>query len=141
MDLAHSSMESDPQAPSLSPDHDIWNGSDLLAPQTLMLRPCWIHETQSNLFGLFHRYDKGSLPAYDPKDTSDDIMVFRSTEARKLAMMDQLSTTENPFYPYPNETSLCLGDWYWNQSGLKSKDNFKQLLDIIGNPSFRPDNI
>ena len=141
MDLAHSSTESDPQAPSLSPDHDIRNGSDLLAPQTLMPRPRRIHETRSNSFGLFRCYDKGSLPAYDPEDTSDDITVFRSTEARKLATMDQLSTTENPFYPYPNETSLPLGDWYWNQSSLKSKDNFKRLLDIIGNPSFRPDDI
>ena len=48
---------------------------------------------------------------------------------------------ENPFYPYPNKASLRLGDWYWNQGALKSKDSFRNLLDIIGSLSFKPDDI
>ena len=140
MHPAHSLTESNPQAPSLSPDQD-WDGSDLLAAQTLLPRPRRIHQTQSNSFGLFRRYDKGSIPAYDPEDSSDDTVVSRPAEVRGAVTTDQLSSTENPFYPYPNESSMRLGDWYWNQGSLKSKDSFKRLLDVIGNMSFRPEDI
>jgi hypothetical protein len=42
------------------------------------------------------------------------------------------------FAPYPNENSFLLGDWYWNDGVQKSKHSFKQLVDIISSPSFRP---
>jgi hypothetical protein len=95
-----------------------------------------------NSFGLFHRYDQESLPAHDPEDTSDDVAGSLPPGARMLLTTStQLSNTENSFYPYPNESSLRLGDWYWNQGGSKSKRSFKQLLDIIGSPSFRLNDI
>lgn len=45
---------------------------------------------------------------------------------------------DNPYHPYPNETSMRLGDWYWNQGAQKSKESFKQLLGIISQPVFSP---
>ena len=78
---------------------------------------------------------------HDPEDTLDDIAGSQPLRVRLLTTTAQLSDMENLFYPYPNEASLCLGDWYWNQGALKSKDSFRRLLDIIGSPSFRPDDI
>ncbi|KIM65445.1 hypothetical protein SCLCIDRAFT_22648 [Scleroderma citrinum Foug A] len=47
----------------------------------------------------------------------------------------------NPFHPYPNETSLLLGDWYWNEGHQKSQSSFRKLLDIIGHPEYRPEDV
>ena len=79
---------------------------------------------------------------HDPEDTSDNVAGSRPPGARMLLTTSaQLSNMETSFYPYPNKASLRLGDWYWNQGALKSKDNFRKLLDIIRSPSFRPDDI
>ncbi|KIJ57629.1 hypothetical protein HYDPIDRAFT_74887, partial [Hydnomerulius pinastri MD-312] len=45
------------------------------------------------------------------------------------------------FHPYPNENSLRLGDWFWNQGTLKSRSSFKQLLNIVGSSEFRPEDV
>ncbi|KAG6376634.1 hypothetical protein JVT61DRAFT_1619 [Boletus reticuloceps] len=52
----------------------------------------------------------------------------------------ELSTSRpgNPFYPYPNESLMHLGNWYWIKGAQKSKENFKELLDIVGDPAFSP---
>ena len=133
-ELTHSFTESDPTGPPLS--------FATLAGQTLGMRLHQVYWTQLNLFGLFCLYDEESLPVYDLEDTSDDIAGSQPPGARMLLTTSaQLSNTETSFYPYPNKASLCLGDWYWNQGALKSKDSFRQLLDIIGSPSFRLDDI
>jgi len=133
-ELAHSFTESNSADPPLS--------SDTLTGQALETRLRQVYRTQSNSFGLFRLYDKEFLPVHDPEDMSDNIAGSRPPGARMLLTTSaQLSNTENPFYPYPNKASLRLGDWYWNQGALKSKDSFRQLLDIIGSPSFRPDDI
>ncbi|KIM57236.1 hypothetical protein SCLCIDRAFT_131068 [Scleroderma citrinum Foug A] len=101
----------------------------------LAQRPRPIYQTQSNSFGLFRHYDKESIPTHDPEDIPDDIARPSATRA-----MGHLRAG-NPFHPYPNEVSFHLGDWYWNQGASKSKHDFKQLLGIIGSPTFRPDDI
>ena len=50
-------------------------------------------------------------------------------------------SVDDEFYPYPNEYSFCLGDWYWNHGVQKSHESFRKLLDIIGDPGFRPDDM
>ena len=133
-ELAHSFTESNSADPPLS--------SDTLTGQALEMRLWQVYWTQSNSFGLFRLYDKESLPVHDPEDTSDNIAGSRPPGVQMLLTTSaQLSNTKNPFYPYPNKASLCLGDWYWNQGTLKSKDSFRRLLDIIRSPSFRPDDI
>jgi hypothetical protein len=46
-----------------------------------------------------------------------------------------------PFYPYPNESSFRLGDWFWNHGIQKSQQSFKELVNIISNRDFTPDDI
>lgn len=45
------------------------------------------------------------------------------------------------FYPYPNETSFRLGDWYWNGGVQKSQQSFRDLLGIVGSPSFSSEDV
>ena len=109
---------------------------------TLGMRLHQVYWTQSNSFGLFCLYDEESLPVHDLEDTSDDVAGLQPPGAQMLLTTStQLSNMETSFYPYPNKASLHLGDWYWNQGALKSKDSFMQLLDIIRSPSFRLDDI
>ena len=137
INLACLLTESKPRARSLFSGEDT-GGSCSPAVQTLILRPCQIHQTPPNSFGLFRVYNKESLPIYDPEDTIDDSTVPQPTTAWDFVAK---LTVENPFYLYPNESSLLLGDWYWDQGSLKSKGSFKRLLDIIGSPSFQPNDI
>jgi hypothetical protein len=65
--------------------------------------------------------------------------------------MEQLSDDATPplvsedesrvFDPYPNQSSFRLGDWYWNHGAQKSRESFKELTRIIGDPEFAPDDI
>ena len=107
MNFVHSLAESEPRP------FVVW---------TIAPRMRHIYQTQSNSFGLFRRYDNKTLPVYDPEDISDDIVGSQSTITQQVVTTHQVSHTENLFHPYPNEVSLCLGDWYWNQGGVKSKD-------------------
>jgi hypothetical protein len=47
----------------------------------------------------------------------------------------------NPFYPYPNKSSFLLGEWYWNGGLQKSQKSFRELLQIISNAQFRPEDV
>ena len=106
------------------------------------LRPKF--KTQLNSFGLFWLYDEDSLPIIDP-DTNNSLdkaglsaPCNRDTSSQS---METITTGSNPFYPYPNETSLLLGDWYWNQGHQKSRTSFRKLQDIIGHPGYDPGNV
>jgi hypothetical protein len=45
------------------------------------------------------------------------------------------------FHPYPNKNSFLLGDWYWNNGVQKSKESFQNLLNIVGDPDFDPQDV
>jgi hypothetical protein len=72
-------------------------------------------------------------------------------DPEELVTLQDLSdphTNANPprdsgrlFYPYPNETSFRLGDWYWNHGIQKSQESFRDLVKIITGPEFTPDDI
>jgi hypothetical protein len=47
----------------------------------------------------------------------------------------------NMFGPYPNENSFLLGDWYWNHGAQKSQKSFKELVDIVASPGFKPEDV
>lgn len=44
------------------------------------------------------------------------------------------------FYPYPNENSFRLGEWYW-AGGQKSQESFSDLINIVSSPTFRPEDV
>lgn len=87
--------------------------------------------TLMNKFGLSRVYTSEKLPSHDPEDPYSIDHVFQPH--REGAQNHKL---DNLFYPYPNESSMRLGDWYWNHGAQKSREDFKQLLSIVGDPSF-----
>lgn len=54
---------------------------------------------------------------------------------------DKLQSTEQLFYPFPNRSSFELSKWYWNDGSKKSKSSFRNLIHIVGNPDFRPEDV
>jgi hypothetical protein len=86
-----------------------------------------------NTFGLFRQYYGTGFPLHDPEEinTSDTFSDIQG-EAPSLSL-DTGSVS-----PYPNESSFALGEWYWSDRVQKSKKSFKELIDIITDPSFRP---
>ena len=69
----------------------------------LPVPPCALFKLQSNSFGLFRVYDVRMLPYHDPvlnEPTGEHVKV------------DKPDGTSNPFHPYPNKSSMCLGEWY-----------------------------
>jgi hypothetical protein len=63
-----------------------------------------------------------------------------------LPTLDVVPTTisqsnTHDFRPFPNKNSFLLSDWYWNQGIQKSQNSFRDLLAIVGNPEFEPDDV
>jgi hypothetical protein len=58
---------------------------------------------------------------------------------------DDAWTTSDPppavYHPFPNRSSFRLGDWYWNGGTQKSQASFKDLVSIVGDPTFSPKDI
>ena len=54
---------------------------------------------------------------------------------------NQPQPVEGDFYPYLNANSFLLGDWYWNHGEQKSRESFRELLNIVGDPEFHPDDL
>ena len=100
-------------------------------------------KTQLNSFGLFRLYNKDSLPIIDP-DTDNsfgEVGLSVPHEDNFTRPVETILHVSNPFHPYPNETSLLLGDWYWNEGHQKSQSSFRKLLDIIGHPEYCPEDV
>ena len=98
-----------------------------------------IFRTQKNKFGLYQAYHTKSIPSHDSDDPFSvaNECVDANTPAKCLSVLEP----ENPFHLYPNENSMQLGDWYWNQGAQKFKESFHELLDIVGSEGFHPEDI
>ena len=109
--------------------------ADVLVPSDF--QDCTLHspllprtfKSQVNSYGLFQLYHYDTIPENDLEDISD------------AADRMDINLNANPFYPYPNQTSLLLGDWYWNQGTVKSRKCFQSLLEIVGSSDFKPEDI
>lgn len=118
-----------------SPD-PIQSTSSSVKP-SLSSRILRIFQTPLNAFGLFRKYCSDKLPSHDPEEHVNllDLSEGLGDEAR------QPQVVGGDFYPYPNQSSFLLGDWYWNHGTQKSRKNFCELLSVVGDPDFRPDDV
>ncbi|KAF8151198.1 hypothetical protein BJ912DRAFT_869512 [Pholiota molesta] len=97
--------------------------------------PRQILKSRCNIFGLFRQYHAASFPAHDP-DTEieptdlSDVASDHSDEAVPIPA--------SLFQPYPNQSAFLLGEWYWNEGSQKTKEDFKKLIDIVGDQAFSP---
>jgi hypothetical protein len=88
--------------------------------------------TASNVFGLSRHYFSKTLPSHDPEmDLTPKDLADGPSEVPQADLT---------LGPYPNLSSLRLGDWYWS-SDQKSQQDFKLLTSIVGDESFRPEDI
>ena len=106
--------------------------------------PCSMFKTQPNKFGLFCVFRSERLPSHDPDEQSTNAQSFLSQlpfTANSSIPPIVTSAPDNPFHPYLNESSFRLGDWYWNHGPQKSHENFKLLLDTIGDLEYNPEDV
>lgn len=102
--------------------------------------------TPYNVFGLrriyrrIHSQRDSPLLLHDPEDymTMDDLWDGPTISNDTLRTND---LQPSAFYPYPNRNSFLLGDWYWNTGGQKSLRSLKSLIDIVGHPTFNPEDV
>ncbi|KAG2741806.1 hypothetical protein P692DRAFT_201726163 [Suillus brevipes Sb2] len=104
--------------------------------------------TLPNVFGLSRRYYSHRLPTHDPEEltTLDNLTLTHSESDQDFSMPARVIHSGNikapdAFYPYPNKSSFLLGDWFWNGGIQKSQKSFKELLRIIADTEFRPEDI
>lgn len=94
-------------------------------------------QSHRNIFGLFRRYQSESLPSHDPEEYLNLRDLSDITDCPPNPPQDGHPN----FYPYPNESSFRLGEWFWNHGIQKSRESFNKLLDIVGSQQFRPEDV
>jgi hypothetical protein len=109
------------------------------AERSLGARIRQIFQTPKNIFGLFRRYFSETLPTHDPEEHKD---IFDLSDEPIISVTPPRFTDGgNPFEPFPNKSSFRLADWHWNHGVQKSCESFNRLLDIVGDPEFRPEDV
>ncbi|RDB16269.1 hypothetical protein Hypma_003008 [Hypsizygus marmoreus] len=111
-------------------------------------------DTAKNAFGMFRRYHhRTSLPTHDPErhcslQELSNIPLQQTSSLSTPSPTSHDSVSEDAsesaaslFHPFPNKSSLLLGDWFWNGGLQKSQRSFKQLLAILKDDSFSLDEI
>jgi hypothetical protein len=94
-----------------------------------------ILKSTRNAFGLLRQYHATHFPEHDPdkKLTLEDLMDTNSG-----------TSTEPPtdsYHPYPNCSLFLLGEWYWNDGTKKSQSCFKNLIEVVGDAAFWPEDV
>jgi len=97
-----------------------------------------IFQTPRNIFGLFRRYFSEKVPTHDPEEHKD---IFDLSDEPIISTSPRFADNRNHFDPFPNKSSFRLADWHWNHGVQKSRESFNQLLNIIGDPEFRPEDV
>jgi hypothetical protein len=98
--------------------------------------------TLRNIFGLSRKYYGTNLSSHDPEQhvTVQDLCEAGASASPSARNVNAVLSNQ-PFYPYPNESSFSLGDWYWNQGLQKTQEGFSKLLNIVGSPDFLPSDV
>jgi hypothetical protein len=94
-----------------------------------------ILKSTCNIFGLFRQYHASRFPEHDPDENIEfgDLMDTSSDLSASVPV--------DSYHPYPTRSSFLLGEWYWNDGTQKSKSSFKNLLKIVGDPDFQPQDV
>ena len=92
-----------------------------------------ILHTPCNLFGLIHQYFTDKLPSVDPEE---EVTLTQLSDYPTTSAVDDTDTNL-----FPNESSFCLGHWYWTGGVSKSLQSFKDLVDTVRHTDFDPSDI
>jgi hypothetical protein len=128
-------VTSTPQAHLLPASEELRHSSVEHSPG---LRIRKMFQSPKNIFGLFRRYFSDTPPVHDPEEHQD---LSDLSDEPIISSLPRFAESENPFKPFPNKSSFQLADWHWNHEVQKSRESFNQLLDIVGNPEFRLEDV
>jgi Plavaka transposase len=128
----------DPQHPSTSTSTSTEEGvCPSLAAQVQVGFPIRrIFTTPRNLFGLSRRFYGTDRPPDNPEseitlqDLSNISVPHNSLQLESAA-----------FYPFPNRNAFLMGDWFWNGGVQKSIKSFRELMNILGDPEFKLEDV
>lgn len=98
-----------------------------------------IFRTPPNIFGLVRQYFSSEPPSHDPEEyvtIADLSLIPGSLQVNEESCAPASSSGDSRYYPYPNQSSFQLGDWYWNQGVQKSQGDYKKLVEILGGSNF-----
>jgi hypothetical protein len=93
---------------------------------------CRFFTTPRNIFGLSRRYYTKEIPTHNPEDE-----ISLQDLSNIIVHANPQDSPRQMYYPYPNYSAFRLGDWFWNGGVQKSQKNFRELVDIIGDPEFQ----
>ncbi|KAG6906180.1 hypothetical protein DXG01_015413 [Tephrocybe rancida] len=121
---------------------------------TLNIPPLRTLTTSENIFGVYRRFHVIDMPTTDPEAhlTPNELTEAPDPTEDSVGLLSPLFSLPSPslhsppssrgmFFPYGNRSSFALGDWYWNNGAQKSLSGFRALLEIIGDPSFEPEDL
>lgn len=125
------------QPPPPQPQLNSATETDITAnPDTDPLSPprvSRIIRTPRNIFGLVRQYFAAKLPSVDPEE--------HITLADLSTVQPNQTEPRSKWWPFPNKNSFLLGNWHWNGGLQKSQSEFKELINIVGDPSFNPGDV
>jgi len=107
--------------------------TDHIAQPSLRSRARRIFHTPRNIFGLVRQYFAVQLPTVDPEDYVDTSLPS--------APIESPTQLHSKWWPFPNKSSFLLGNWHWNGGLQKSQSEFKNLIDIVGDSHFNPEDV
>ena len=122
-----------PPSPPATPSGE----SQTALGHTLASATCKILHTPQNLFGLVCQYYAEKFPSVDPEE---EVTLAQLSDYPITSAINEASPGVN-FLPFHNKNSFHLGYWYWTGGVQKSVQSFKDLIDIVGNADFHPDDV
>ena len=72
---------------------------------------------------------------------SQDLINAPTDNKREQLFVAPHSHATTSFSPYLNRSSFLLGEWYWKDGTQKSQRNFKNLINVLGHPDFRVEDV
>jgi hypothetical protein len=113
---------------AIAADHD--------TQSSLRSRVRRIIRTPRNIFGLVRQYFAVEPPSVDPED-----YVTLADMSPHSASIDSPHQSRSKWRPFPNKSSFLLGNWHWNGGLQKSQSEFKDLINIVGDPFFHSEDV
>jgi hypothetical protein len=129
----------EPRSPSPPPAFNAATEADAIATDqigqpSLRSRVRRIIRTPRNIFGLVRQYFAVEPPTVDPED-------HVSLTEPLLPSAPAESQSRSKWWPFPNKSSFLLGNWHWNGGLQKSQSEFKNLINIVGDSHFNPEDV
>lgn len=122
----------DVQGPSTFTERD----EPVSLPTRVGSQICRIFTTPRNIFGLSRKFYGKEAPLEDP-----EAEITLQDLSNTSVPHHPLQSAPPTFYPFPNRNAFIMSDWFWNGGVQKSRQSFRELMNILGDPEFKLEDI